>query len=285
MSYATREMAGKRVVITGANSGIGKAAAVELARQGANVTMVCRSRERGEAAKVDIEATAKGEVELLIADLGDQASLRSFASSFPHEKVDVLMNNAGVYLPERGDSPDGHERMMAINHLGAFLITHLLWEPLAAANNPRVITTSSLAHRMGSIKFDNLQCERSFNAMIQYGVTKLANILFTKQLAQRGSGIGLTATAFHPGAVMTGFAQHEESWMSRAMKLSLAKVVLLTPEQGASTGVMLATCADTTDQSGCYFASRKKRTPSREARNLALAERLWNVSEQLTGLA
>lgn len=276
-------MHGKLCVVTGANSGIGKAMATELARQGAQVVLVCRNRSRGEAALADIrQATGSDAVSLMLCDVGEQASVRRFVDEFKsqHGHIDVLANNAGVYLPARQLSPDGYEGMLAINHLGPFLMTNLLLDRLDGA---RVVTTSSMGHAVGSIDYTNLQCERRFIAMVQYGVTKLANILFTRELARRTKERGIVATCFHPGGVATEFAQDEPGILSTLMS-TFGRFVLRTPAQGADTGVWLATAPEAASLSGSYCTDRKVRTPWGQGTDDAVAREFWTVSERLTGL-
>ncbi|MFW6051726.1 MAG: SDR family oxidoreductase [Myxococcota bacterium] len=271
-------------MITGANSGIGKAMAGALARRGMGIVMVCRNREKAEAAKRDIEAAADGvHVELLIADLASMEEVRRVAEAFRarHGELDVLVNNAGLYLPKRLTSPDGFEMMFAVNHLAAFLLTRLLEEPLRAGG-ARVITVSSGGHHLGHLDFDDLQCERGFRAFRQYGTTKLANVLFTRELARRWSDRGVIAHCFHPGAVYTGFAQDEPGLLGALVKLG--RPFLRTAEKGARTGVYLASDPAAAETSGGYFIDGRPAKPSREARDDAVAAKLWDTSERLTGL-
>ena len=271
------------MVVTGANSGIGRCIATDLARKNAHVVLVCRNEQRGLEARDAIrKATGNQEVELALCDVGSQASVRQFAEDFRHERVDVLVNNAGVYMPARQLTADGFESMLAINHLGAFLLTALLRERLAAAKAPRVVTVSSVAHLFGTVDWRNLQCERAFTPMRQYGSTKLMNILFTRELARRGEADGLVANCFHPGAVSTGFAQDEPGFLNNLMQVG--RVFLRTPQKGAETGTYLAQDPAAAAVTGAYFVDRKPRRTSRKARDAALAKRLWEVSEELTGL-
>ena len=276
-------MQGKLCVVSGANSGIGKAMATDFARRGAEVVLVCRNRNRGDAAVREIQSkTGSTRVSLQLCDLGDLASVRACAAALRdlNRGIDVLANNAGLYLPARQLSPDGFEAMFAINHLGPFLMTNLLIDRLDGA---RVVTTSSLGHAVARIDWGNLQCERRFSAMTQYGVTKLANILFTRELARRTRDRGIVATCFHPGGVATEFGQDEPGILSTAMRL-FGPYILRTPAQGADTGIWLATAPDAATLSGSYCQDRKVRTPWGQGTNDNLAHELWNVSERLTGL-
>ena len=277
-------MQGKLCVVTGANSGIGKTMATDFARRGADVVLVCRNRSRGEAAMREIQSTtANTRVSLELCDLGDLTSVRTCAAALRNlnRPIDVLANNAGLHLPARHLSPDGFEAMFAINHLGPFLLTTLLLDRLHGA---RVVTTSSLAHAIARIDWTNLQCERRFSAMTQYGVTKLANILFTRELARRARDQGIIATCFHPGGVATEFGQDEPGILNTAMRL-FGPYILRTPAQGADTGIWLATAPDAATLSGSYCQDRKVRTPWGQGANDNLAYELWTASERFTGLS
>lgn len=272
----------KTIIITGANSGIGKAMAMDLGAAGHHVVMGCRSLGRGEAAKADIERVAKGPVDLLQVDVGEPDSVRAFAGEVlaKYPKVDVLMNNAGVYLPKRELTDAGFERMFAINHLGPFLLTHLLLEPLQGG---RVVTTSSFGHRFTSFDPDNLQAEKSFTAIRQYGLTKLANILFTRELDARAKSRGITANCFHPGAVGTEFAQDDSSSLL-GFGTKIGKVFLRSPKKGGETGVFLATDPAALEKHGLYWSDKKARNTSGDV-NAKNATFLWERSTELLGLA
>ncbi len=276
-------MRGKLCIVTGANSGIGKAMATAFARDGAEVLLVCRNQARGEAAVAEIaRATGNDAVRLAVCDVGSQASVRAFAATFraTGRRIDVLANNAGIYLPARRVSPEGHEMMLAVNHLGPFLMTNLLLDRLEGA---RVVTTSSLGHAMARLDLDDLDCARRFNASRQYGLTKLANILFTRELARRTRERGVIATCFHPGAVATEFAQDEPGFLGWGIRV--ARWFLRTPERGAACGIFLATAPESAVPSGSYCVDGTVRTPWFQGTDDALAARLWAVSERLTGLA
>lgn len=271
----------KVIIITGANSGIGKAMAMELGAAGHHIVMGCRSLGRGEAAQAEIQQHATGSVDLLQVDVGQPDSVREFAAQVvaTYPRVDVLMNNAGVYLPKRELTSDGFESMFAINHLGPFLLTHLLLEPLAGG---RVVTTSSIGHRFTGFDMNNLQAERSFSAIRQYGLTKLANILFTRELDARARSRGITANCFHPGAVGTEFAQDDSSSLL-GLGTKVAKVFLRTPKKGGETGVFLATDPAAARTHGEYWSDKKVRRTSGDdnARNAA---DLWQRSAELLSI-
>ena len=271
----------KVIIITGANSGIGKAMAMELGAAGHHVVMGCRSLGRGEAAQADIKAVATGPVDLLQVDVGSPDSVRAFAEQVraTYPKVDVLMNNAGVYLPKRQLTPEGFESMFAINHLGPFLLSHLLLEPLAGG---RVVTTSSIGHRFTGFSMDNLQAERSFSAFRQYGLTKLANILFTREFDARARSRGIVANCFHPGAVGTEFAQDDASSLL-GFGTKIGRVFLRTPKKGGETGVFLATDPAGVTTHGQYWSDKKVRSTSRNV-NDENARALFEHSAALLGM-
>ncbi len=278
-------MKGKVVIVTGANSGIGKVTALELAKKGATVVMGCRSRERGEAARMEIVADSCSEdVHLLLVDVSDVESIRSFAQDFARrfERLDVLVNNAGVSLSDRRLNGAGHEMMFAINHLGYFVTANLLADQLAADGGGRLVNVSSMGHRGGSVDFDNLQGEKKFNALLQYCNTKLHNILFSNEYAARMSARGVTSNSLHPGAVRTNFAKGDDWWFGSAAKLG--GMFLISPERGARTSVYLASSPDVEGVTGRYFARSRERKASRTARNTDLGRRLWEHSVELTGV-
>ena len=277
-------MSGQVCVVTGANSGIGKAAALTLARFGAEVILVCRDSARGEAARAEIAAAAAaGQPRLEIADLSSMTEVRDLAGRLGAlGRLDVLINNAGLVLGERRTSADGFEYTFAVNHLAPFLLTNLLREQLAASAPARVITVSSAAHRGARLNLDDLQLAGHFNGWRAYSNSKLANILFTTELARRLTGTGVTANCLHPGTVNTGFGRDG----SRLLRfgLDLGRRFLRTAGQGADTVVYLASSPDVAGATGGYYVSRKLRTPSRAARDQATARGLWEISAELTGL-
>jgi len=266
-------------VVTGANSGIGKAIAKGLASRRFDVVMACRDAGRGDAARREIAADG-GSVEVMLCDLARPASIRAFADALRarQARVDVLVHNAGVYLPTRRLTPEGRETMFAVNHLGPFLLTELLLDRLEGA---RVVTVSSMGHRFCRFDVDNLEGERSFNGIRQYGLTKLANILFTRELARRQAG-RLIANCFHPGGVATNFAQGPD-WSLLGFGARIGRMFLRTPERGADTGVFLATDADAGRVSGEYWQDRRVARTSAAARSAENARALWERSAALVG--
>jgi NAD(P)-dependent dehydrogenase (short-subunit alcohol dehydrogenase family) len=278
-------LAGKRVIITGATSGIGLAAARRMAELGADVTLVARSAERAAHASATIAAAARQRTPaVLIADLASQADVRRLADDLlqRYPRIDVLVNNAGAVYATRRFSPDGVELTWAVNHLAPFLLTTLLLERIVESAPARIITTASAAHYGERIPFDDLQSLRSYGrfGLTRYGETKLANILFTTELARKLNGTGVTANCFHPGVVSTEFNRNNGLLMGLAMRL--VHLFARSPERGADTLVWLADSPEVSQLSGGYFMDRRLIRPSQEARDEAAARRLWQVSEEQT---
>jgi NAD(P)-dependent dehydrogenase (short-subunit alcohol dehydrogenase family) len=277
-------MEGKVALITGGTSGIGKAAATALAAMGAEVVVTGRNRERAEKAVAEIRRDSGGpKVSLMLADLAVQTEVRKLAEGFRerHDRLDVLVNNAGLIQSRRTETPDGIELTLAVNHLAPFLLTNLLLEVLERSAPSRIITVSSEARRSARIDFDDLQSRRRYRAFPVYGMTKLANILFTYELAQRLKGTGVVANCVHPGGVNTNFGGNN---MSIGILLFRAfKPFMRTPEQGADTIIYLAAAPEAGAMSGKYLADRKEIFPA-QPRDEALQKRLWEVSAELTNL-
>lgn len=265
------------VVITGATRGIGRAAAVELARQGAEVAVVGRDPERVRA--VAEEAGGDATVHQHVADMTLMSDVRNLAAQLVerYERIDVLANNAGALFASRKVTSEGFERTFALNHLAPFLLTNLLRDRLRGA---RVVTTASDAHRSGRLDLDDLQSERSYSGFRVYGTSKLCNILFTHELARRAPD--LHANCFHPGTVRTGFGKNENSLWK--VVISLAGPFMRSPERGARSLVWLALSADAADLDGEYVVDERVVSPSRQAQDTDLARRLWERSAQLVGL-
>jgi NAD(P)-dependent dehydrogenase (short-subunit alcohol dehydrogenase family) len=277
-------MEGKVVLVTGGTSGIGRAAATALAAMGAEVVLSGRNEERGERAVREIrDASGNGRVSFIRADLAAQSEVRGLADTFRerHDRLDVLVNNAGLVQSKRTETPDGLELTLAVNHLAPFLLTNLLLDLLEESAPSRVVTVSSEARRRAEIDFDDLQSERRYRGFQVYGMTKKANILFTYELARRLEGTGVVANCLHPGAVSTGFAQNNRGPI--ALLFRLLKPFMRSPEQGADTLVYLASSPEAGEPNGRYLTDRKEVSPP-EPRDEAAQKRLWEVSEELTNL-
>jgi retinol dehydrogenase 14 len=278
-------MAGRNVVVTGATRGIGRATAEGLARRGANLILVARRREDGEKVARQIASQAAGTPTVVAADLSSQASIRDagheISRRFP--KLHVLINNAGVIPAQREVTADGIEKQLAVNHLAYFLLTNLLLPRLQAGAPSRIISVSSGAHGNASLDFDDLQSQRIYEPRLVYSRSKLANLLFTYELARRLQGTGVTANAVSPGIVDTGMLA-DYMGVSRARGGS-ASTFGATPEKGAETSIYLATAPEIEGVSGKYFEEKKAIPSSRESYDEAAARRLWEISEQLTGLS
>ena len=278
-------MNGKIVLITGGTSGIGKAAAMALAKLGAEVVVTGRNRERGEGAVEEIRReSGSRKVSLLLADLAVQAEVRRLAEEFEasHDRLDVLVNNAGLIQSRRTETPDGIEVTFAVNHLAPFLLTNLLLDLLKESAPSRIITVSSEAQRRAKIDFDNLQGERRYSAFRAYGQSKLANIMFTYELAERLRGTNATANCLHPGGVNTNFGNNNRGPMTLLFRAF--KPFMRSPEQGADTIVYLAASPDVEGMSGKYLVDRRVIAPSEETYDEPTRKKLWEISEELTGL-
>ncbi len=283
------DMQGKVILITGATNGIGRAAALDLARRGATVAVAGRNRQRLDDTLAMICAESGSEtVSGLLADLSTQADVRQLADGFrsKHDRLDLLLNNAGANFRERIDTADGLERTFAVNHMAYYLLTRLLLDLLRASAPARIVNVSSEAHRqLKTFDFDNIDGRKSWRmfGFSAYSQSKLANILFTRELARRLAGTGVTVNAMHPGVVNTGLFQNIEGIGGRVIA-ALAPIFMKTPEQGADTLIWLATDDEMEGQSGGYYDRRRLREPSAAAQDDAAAQRLWSLSAELCGL-
>ena len=284
MATSTAHMQGKVCLVTGATSGIGVVTAHALAQQGATVVVVARHAERGTATvRRLMQETGNPHVELLLADLSVQAQVRQLAADFQRrfDRLDVLLNNAGALFTKRLLSADGLEMTLALNHLGYFLLTRLLLDTLKANASARIINVASDAHHGGQINFADLQGEHRFGGWRAYCQSKLANLLFTYELARRLDGTSITANAVHPGFVATGFGRNNYGLF--ALFIRLAQLTALSPEQGAETLIYLASSSDVEGVTGKYFVKKHPVRSSKASYDQAVAQRLWQLSEQLTG--
>jgi NAD(P)-dependent dehydrogenase (short-subunit alcohol dehydrogenase family) len=278
---------GKVCLVTGATSGIGEVTARELAKQGATLVIVGRNRQKAEATIEEIKSRSGNEnVEYLLADLSSQKEIRSLAQEFKsrHDRLDVLVNNAGAVFSEYGETEDGIERTFAVNHLNYFLLTNLLLDTLKAGAPSRIVNVASDAHQGAELDFDDLGAKQNYGLMRAYGRSKLANVMFTYELARRLEGTGVTANALHPGAVATNFGSNNTVWYARPL-LALFRLFATTPEKGAETSVYLASSPEVEGVTGQYFANKKPVASSKASYDEETARRLWGVSEELTGLS
>jgi retinol dehydrogenase-12 len=281
----SESMKDKLCLVTGATSGIGLVTARELARQGARVVLVGRDPSRCESAVKHIEEQTGRQTETLLADLSSQRQIRELARQYRerHGRLDVLVNNAGGLWIERRLTEDGLEMTFAVNHLAYFLLTHLLLDTLKASAPARVVNVASAAHLRATLDFENLQSERSYRGWRAYCRSKLANILFTNELARRLRGTGVTANSLHPGLVATGFGDGN-GWRGRLLR-GVARLFAIGAEAGAQTTLHVATAPELTDVSGRYFDRCQAVSSSPASNDAEAARRLWTVSEELTGLA
>ncbi|MGP0066809.1 MAG: SDR family oxidoreductase [Isosphaeraceae bacterium] len=279
-------MKGKVCLITGATSGIGEVTARELARLGAEVVIVGRSPERCAATLARIRTeTGATAVDALVGDLSSQADVRRLAGQIQDRcpRLDVLVNNAGAIFMPRAESVDGIEMTLALNHLSYFLLTNLLLPTITASAPARIVNVASDAHRGVSIDFEDIQGKKRYSGWRAYQQSKLANILFTYELARRLEGSGVTANTLHPGFVRTGFlgGGGVVGWIARR----IADVVALSPEQGARTSIYLASSPDVAGITGQYFVKEKPAQSTNQSHDRTAAERLWRLSEELTGIS
>jgi retinol dehydrogenase 14 len=279
------QMAGKTVLVTGASAGIGKATALALAVMGAHVAVTGRDRGRTEAAADEVRSAGGGQVDVFVADLTSQSEVRRLADevlrSLSH--IDVLVNNVGGYWATRHVTADGLERTFALNHLAPFLLTNLLLHRLKDSAPARVVTVSSNAQAMGRVDFDNLQGERTYSGSRAYNQSKLANVVFTYELARSLQASAVTANTAHPGVVSTSFGAEDPGRLQRLF-VPFMRPFMKTPVQGAATSVYLASAPDLEQVTGRYFVNSKPKSSSRRSYDEAVAARLWAVSADLVGL-
>jgi NAD(P)-dependent dehydrogenase (short-subunit alcohol dehydrogenase family) len=280
-------MKNKTVLITGATNGIGKAASLELARQGANVVIVGRDKAKTESVANELRNNSGNKnVEYLLADLSSQASIRKLADDFKanYSQLDVLINNAGGFFDTRKTTVDGLEYTFAFNHLGYFLLTHLLLDVLKASTPSRIINVSSAAQGFARLDLNDLQSQKKYRGFPAYNLSKLANVMFTYELAKRLQGTGVTVNALHPGVVKTGFAADAKGVMGFVFSMA-NRFGGVTPEQGADTTVYLATSPEVATVTGKYFHKRKEEKTNPVSYDANANQRLWNESAKLVKLS
>ncbi|MGH6797938.1 MAG: SDR family oxidoreductase [Roseiarcus sp.] len=277
-------MKGKTIVATGATSGIGEAAVLALAGLGARIVVVARDEARAQATMRKLEAKGPGlDHRAHLADLSSMAEARKVGAAIAaaEPRIDVLIDNAGALFSNRRVTPEGLELTFALNHLAYFVLTAALRERLVASAPARIVSTSSAAHQGMSLDFSDLQSAKGYNGLRVYGRSKLANILFTRELARRLAGTGVTANCLHPGVVATRFGNSSGGWVGRL--LPVLRPFFTSPEKGADTIVYLASSSEVEKTTGAYFVKRTITEPSAAARDELAAKRLWEASETLAG--
>ncbi len=277
------DMKSKVVLITGATSGIGKVTALELAKMGANVVIVGRNPEKTEAVAEEIrqQLNGSGSVDTLVGNLASLKEIQNIAAEFKtkYQRLDVLINNAGAYFTERKFSPDGFEMTFALNHLNYFYLTSLLLDLIKASAPARIVNVSSSAHYGAKLNFDDLMNEKKYRGFKAYGQSKLMNIYFTRELAKRLQGSGVTANVLHPGFVATNFGRSNGGIFNPLFRL--VQLGAISPEEGAKTSIYLASSPEVETISGEFFDKSKKKRASAEAYDDQAAAKLWQVSEKL----
>jgi retinol dehydrogenase-14 len=278
-------MVGRTVLVTGGTAGIGRATALGLARVGAHLAICGRDRESTEGAAGEIRAAGGGQVEVFVADLSSQSQVRRLADEVLQRlsRIDVLVNNVGGYWNTRHVTADGLERTFALNHLAPFLLTNLLWDRLSNSAPARVVTVASNAHAQGRIDFDDFQGERSYSGARAYSQSKLANVLFTYELARRLPATSVTANALHPGLTRTSFGAEDPGGVQRRL-VPFLRPFMKAPAEGAATSIHLASAPELARVTGRYFAKGRPRRSSKASYDQAAGARLWQVSAELVGL-
>jgi NAD(P)-dependent dehydrogenase (short-subunit alcohol dehydrogenase family) len=278
------QMQGRRVAITGPTAGIGRSTALELARRGASLTLFCRNRDKALGLQQDIVAAGGEPPAVILMDMARLDSVRQAAAEFleADRPLDVLLNNAGVINTRRRESADGFEETLAVNHFAPFLLTGLLLPTLLRSEGARIVNVASNAHAfVRDMGWEDMQAERSYKTFREYGRSKLANILFTRSLAQRLENRDITVNSLHPGAVATSLGNNN-GWLGKALPAVL-KPFFRSPEKGAETSIYLAGSDDVSRVSGAYFVDCRARDPKPWARDDAAARRLWQYTEETVG--
>lgn len=273
-------------IVTGANSGMGKATSVELARTGAAVVMLCRNRARGEEALNEVRSlSGNNSIEMMVCDLASQKSIENFCREFKkkYSRLDILVNNAGLMPSKRHETADGYELQFGVNHLGHFLLTNRLLDMMIASAPSRIVVVSSGAHKAGKIHFEDVNLKKNYSSFKAYSQSKLANILFTHELAERLKGTGVTVNCLHPGVVATGIGINRDTGLGKFI-YRLTKLFMESPEKGAGTAIYLAISPDVEGVTGKYFYRKKPIQSSKRSYNKDDAKKLWDMSEMMTGL-
>lgn len=283
-------MNGKVVIVTGATNGIGEITAIELARKGAEVVVISRSKSKLENTISKIKAeTGNQNVSYIQADLSSLTDIRRAAEEFleTHTRLDVLVNNAGAFFNDRKESVDGNEMTFALNHLNYFLLTNLLLDTIKETaqetGDARIINVSSGAHTGGKVNFNDIQATNNYSGFGRYSESKLMNILFTYELARRLDTTNVTVNTLHPGFVNTGFGMNNGGWLAKGLGL-IQSLVAISPEKGASTQIYLASSPEVKGITGKYWVDSKQKSSSSASHDVASQERLWQISEELVGM-
>jgi NAD(P)-dependent dehydrogenase (short-subunit alcohol dehydrogenase family) len=281
----SKPMAGRTVLVTGGTGGIGKATALGLAALGAHIAVTGRDRTRIADAVREIRAAGAGQVDAFVADLSIQSEVRRLAGEVLGRlpRIDVLVNNVGGYWNTRHLTVDGLERTFALNHLAPFLLTSLLIDRLKDSAPARVVTVASNAHKLGRIDFDDLQGERAYSGARAYNQSKLANVLFSYELARRLEGSSVTANALHPGVVRTGFGAEDPAGAQRLF-VPLLRPFMKSPARGAATSIYVTSAPEVAQMSGRFFVNSAATKSSPRSYDRAVAARLWQISAEPVGL-
>ena len=272
---------GKVAIVTGANSGMGMATVEALSDKGATVIMLCRNEERGREALLKLTEKRQRKLDLILCDLGDFESIRNFAAAVKekYDHIDILVNNAGFISLDRQETKEGLERQFGINHIGHFLLTMELLELMGKGS--RIVNVASGAHKTGKIHFDDINLTKGFNVIKAYSQSKLANVLFTRELARRVAGRGITVNCCHPGAVATNIGIDRDTGFGKTIT-GLLKPFFQTPMQGARTAIFLASDNSVENISGGYFYKCRIAKSSKRSKDKKLAKKLFELSEEIT---